>query len=171
MRSPGGTACCGACWHSGPRGWPAGAERGREGAAGCWVCTQAATPGRCLGLSQGWQLAGEKMACAGVLELSCLQFYEVEHSSWFSMHTWRARWLVKGYRRRPAAGMSVSKPRTQVTFLPMGFVLGSLRLEKELLAWGPCSTVRRWGLSSRGLQLNYLDLWAGCGLGGALEGP
>lgn len=72
----------------------------------------------------------------------CLQCYEVEHSSWFSMHTWRARWLVRGYGRPPATGISVSKPRAQVTFLPVGFVLGSLRLGKGLLAWDPCSTVR-----------------------------
>lgn len=96
MRSSRSTAHHGACWHSGPRGWPGGAGRGREGAAACWVCTQATTPGCYLGFSQGWELAGEKLAWAGVLELLCLQFYEVEQYSWFSMHTWRSRWLVRG---------------------------------------------------------------------------
>ena len=148
---------------------PAGTQA-PEGAAGCWVCTQATTPGRCLGLSQGWELAGEKLARAGVLELLCLQFYEVEHSSWFSMHTWRSRWLVRGYGRPPAPGMSVSKPRMQVTFLPIGFVWQASGWGRGL-AWDPCSTARGWDLSSRRSQLNCLDLQAGRWLGGALEGP
>lgn len=81
------------------------------------------------------------------------------------MHTWRSRWLVRGYERPPAPGMSVSKPRIQVTFLPIGFVQQASGWGRGS-AWDPCSTARGWGLSNR-----RLDLQAGRGLGGALEGP